>query len=63
MGLILTRKEGERIMVGDDIVVDVRRIKGPRVVIAIEAPPELKILRRELWEQSTEPSEGNDGDR
>jgi carbon storage regulator len=46
--LVLSRKVGERIHVGDDIVLEVRRIAGNRVTLALEAPRDVRILRGEL---------------
>jgi carbon storage regulator CsrA len=46
--LVLSRKAGERIHVGDDITVEVRRVAGNRVTLAIEAPRTVRILRGEL---------------
>jgi carbon storage regulator len=46
--LVLSRKVGERIHVGDDIVLEVRRISGNRVTLALEAPRDVRILRGEL---------------
>ena len=46
--LVLSRKVGERIHVGDDIVLEIRRIAGNRVTLALEAPREVRILRGEL---------------
>lgn len=46
--LVLSRKSGERIHVGDDITVEVRRVAGNRVTLAIEAPRSVRILRGEL---------------
>lgn len=46
--LVLSRKEGERIMVGDNIAVVINRISGNRVTIGIEAPENVSILRGEL---------------
>lgn len=46
--LVLSRKVGERIHVGDDIVVEIRRIAGNRVTLALEAPRHVRILRGEL---------------
>jgi len=46
--LVLSRKEGERIMVGDNIAVVISRIAGNRVTIGIEAPENVSILRGEL---------------
>jgi carbon storage regulator len=45
--LVLSRKIGEEIRIGDAIV-KVVSISGNRVSVAIEAPKEVKILRREL---------------
>ena len=46
--LVLTRKLGEEIVVGDNIRVKVLAIVGNRVRLGLEAPPEVSILRREL---------------
>ncbi len=46
--LVLSRKEGEKLIIGDDIVITVNRIAGNRVSIGIEAPPHVSITRGEL---------------
>ena len=46
--LVLSRKVGERIWIGDDIAVTVVRITGGGVRIGIEAPQELAVVREEL---------------
>jgi carbon storage regulator CsrA len=46
--LVLSRKVGERIHVGDNIVLEIRRIAGNRVTVALEAPRDVRILRGEL---------------
>jgi len=48
--LVLSRKTGERINIGDDIVIEVRRVAGNRVTLAMEAPRSVRILRGELLE-------------
>lgn len=48
--LALTRKPGERIVIGDDIVVTIIEVKGDNVRVAIEAPKEIKIYRGELYD-------------
>lgn len=48
--LVLSRKASERIHIGDGIVVEVRRVAGNRVTLAVEAPREMRILRGELYE-------------
>jgi carbon storage regulator len=55
--LVLTRKIGEKIHLGDEIVVTVTSISGQQVRLGITAPPEVPILRNELLvraEDSTE---------
>ncbi len=46
--LVLSRKVGERIWIGDSIAVTVVRITGGGVRIGIEAPSELSVVREEL---------------
>jgi carbon storage regulator len=46
--LVLTRKVGERIQIGDQVVVTVVRINGPAVRLGVEAPAELAIVRQEI---------------
>jgi len=48
--LVLSRKKGEQIVIGDDIVVTVQRLSGNRVSIGIEAPDRCRIVRGELRE-------------
>ena len=52
--LVLSRKIGEKIHIGDDITIEVRRVAGNRVTLAVEAPREVRILRGELKEAATE---------
>jgi carbon storage regulator len=46
--LVLTRKEGETIKVGPDIVITLTQIRGQKARIGIDAPPEVIISRGEL---------------
>ncbi|MFN7874802.1 MAG: carbon storage regulator [Pirellula sp.] len=46
--LILSRRESERVHLGDDIVLTIVRVNGDKVRIGVEAPPHVKILRTEL---------------
>jgi carbon storage regulator len=46
--LVLSRKEGEQLMIGDNIVLTINRISGNRVAIGIEAPRDVRIVRGEL---------------
>jgi len=51
--LVLSRRERERIKLGDAIVVTVVRVAGDRVRLGIEAPSEIVILRQELEPEDT----------
>jgi carbon storage regulator len=46
--LVLSRRETERIRLGDSIVVTVVRVAGDKVRLGIEAPPDVLVLRDEL---------------
>lgn len=46
--LVLSRKQNERIRVGDSVVVTIVRVSGDKVRIGIEAPPNVRVLREEL---------------
>lgn len=46
--LVLSRKTGERIQIGDNITIVVNRVAGNRVTIGIEAPNDVHIVRGEL---------------
>lgn len=46
--LVLSRKESERIRLGDSIIVTIVRVSGDKVRIGIEAPPDILVLRDEL---------------
>jgi len=50
--LVLSRKQNERIRVGDSVVVTVVRVSGDKVRIGIEAPPNVRVLRDELEDES-----------
>ena len=51
--LVLSRKEGERISIGDNITLIVSKVSGNRVTIGIEAPRDVKVVRGELQLQKT----------
>ena len=46
--LVLSRKIGEKIHIGEDITVEVRRVAGNRVTLSFDAPKHIRILRGEL---------------
>ena len=47
--LTLTRKSGERIRIGQDIIITVKEIHGNQVKIGIEAPRSIHVYREELY--------------
>jgi carbon storage regulator len=49
--LVLTRKAGEGIIIGDDIRITVVEIKGGGIRLGIEAPAEKKIYRQEVFDR------------
>jgi carbon storage regulator len=52
--LILTRKIGETIAIGDDIKVQVIEIKGRQVRLGIQAPPDTIVHREEIFQRIQE---------
>ena len=49
--LVLSRKVGERILIGDNVSVTVVRITGGGVRLGVEAPPDMAVIRQELKER------------
>ncbi len=52
--LVLTRKPGQSVYIGDDIKVTLHAIKGNQVRIGVEAPPNVRIYREEIYLQILE---------
>jgi carbon storage regulator len=58
--LVLSRKPGEKILIGNDITFVVLKIRGKRVRVGIDAPAELPIARQELRTPLREASRSRD---
>ena len=48
--LIITRRPGEKVMLGDDVVIEVIEVSGSSVRIGIDAPKSIPVYREELWQ-------------
>ena len=48
--LIITRRPGEKVMLGDDVVIEVIEVSGSSVRIDIAAPKSVPVYREEIWE-------------
>lgn len=58
--LILTRRVGETLMVGDDVTVTVLGVKGNQVRIGVNAPKDVAVHREEIYDRIRKESEGGD---
>ena len=61
--LILTRRVGETLMIGDDVAVTVLGVKGNQVRIGVKAPKDVTVHREEIYERIREEDESAERDR
>ena len=57
--LILTRRVGETLMVGDDVTVTVLGVKGNQVRIGVNAPKDVAVHREEIYDRIRKENESN----
>jgi carbon storage regulator len=48
--LVLSRKKNESIVIGDNITIVIVEIRGDKVRLGVEAPKEISVHRREVWD-------------
>jgi carbon storage regulator len=56
--LILTRRVGESVVIGDDVSITVLGVKGNQVRIGVKAPKEVAVHREEIFERIKRENEG-----
>lgn len=60
--LILTRRVGETLMIGDDVTVTVLGVKGNQVRIGVNAPKDVAVHREEIYQRIQKEMEVDDSD-
>jgi len=58
--LILTRRVGETLMIGDEVTVTVLGVKGNQVRIGVNAPRDVSVHREEIYDRIKRENEGSE---
>ena len=59
--LILTRRVGEKLVIGENVIVTVLGVKGNQIRIGIDAPPEVQVHREEIFQRILAERDAADG--
>ena len=59
--LILTRRVGETLMIGDEVTVTVLGVKGNQVRIGVNAPRDVSVHREEIYDRIKQEGDSGDG--
>ena len=59
--LILTRRVGETVMIGNEVTVTVLGVKGNQVRIGVNAPKDVSVHREEIYERIKREEDGSEG--
>jgi len=57
--LILTRRVGETLIIGDEVSLTVLGVRGNQVRVGVNAPKEVSVHRKEIYERIKKEKEGN----
>ncbi|BFU60440.1 MULTISPECIES: carbon storage regulator CsrA [Rodentibacter] len=60
--LILTRKAGETVLLGDDISITVLSVRGNQVKLGVKAPKDVSVHREEIYQRIRQGQEGSSSD-
>ena len=58
--LVLTRRVGEKIRIGDDVVITLLGVRGNQYKVGIEAPKHVAVHREEIWQRIQDESDRPD---
>ena len=59
--LVLTRKPGQSLYIGDDVKITLKEVRGNQVRLGIDAPPHVRIFREEIYLQILEENQSAAG--
>lgn len=60
--LILTRKIGESLLIGDEVEITVLSVRGSQVKLGVKAPKDIAVHREEIYQRIKSLSENTDND-